>query len=98
MVETGLGAKGLSIDVDIAPVFPTFHDDGGAPFRSSAVSWVGGSMRRHMMRPLTRIFNHESDAAKHFLLLDTAVLSYGRPHTINQSFIRWHGGCLVDRP
>ena len=31
MVEIAFGTDSISIDVDIAPVFPTFHDDGGAP-------------------------------------------------------------------
>ena len=42
--------------------------------------------------------NHEGNAAKHFLFLDTAAFSYSRSYAICQSFTRWHRGCLLGRP
>ena len=66
MVETGLGAKGLSIDVDIAPVFPTFHDDGGAPPPFKRPSLTVTHILPSTMKAMP---------AKHLLFLDTAVSS-----------------------
>src|SRR6516164_3887514 len=84
MVEIGLGTKSFSIDVDIAPVFPTFHDDGGAalPFKRRVMD---GRVDAAHDAPLAYgdahlAVDHEGDAAEHFLFLDTAALSYSRPY------------------
>jgi hypothetical protein len=99
MVEIGPGGKSFNIDVDIAAVFPTFHEDGGAAFflESRIMGfWVDSARDAPLAYGDAHLaLDHESDAAKHFLFLDTAVLSYSHPYPIYQSFIRWHRGSLL---
>lgn len=101
MAEIGLGAKSISIDVDIArysrrfmttvvqaSVRPPCH--GGRVDAAHDAILADGDA--HLAR------NHEGNAAKHFLFLDTAAFPYSRSYAIYQSFIRWHRGCLLGRP
>ena len=78
-VEIAFGAKSITGDSDVAPVFPTFHDHSGAPLPSEGFimgSWVDAAHDAPLPHGDAHLpLDHESDATEHFLFFDAAVLS-----------------------
>jgi hypothetical protein len=97
IVEIALGPKSVSVDSDVAPVLPTFHDHSGTAFPSESHVMVRRVDAAHDATlpygDAHLALDHESDAAEHFLFCDAPALSNSRPYAIYQSFVRWH--CVV---
>src|SRR5262249_40415617 len=78
-VEIGLGAKSFSIDMDIAAVFPTLHDDGGAalPFKRRVMDGRGDAAHNTPFADgdAHLALDHESKAAEHAFFRNAAARS-----------------------